>query len=155
MQNLQVGLPYHPRQLNVLGNRTRLQLRISRCRFFKTIRYRYDICLFSQYRYRYYDVISVLTWLVFSRDLSELLKDSPGIINVSHECWFLVFLFHCCISIQQCVDIKSRQEKFKYWQEQQYLFEQNCIFNLRWWPEYRRLWSRVQYRKRIESAIFS
>jgi len=39
---------------------------MGRYRFFKTIRYRYDICLFSRYRYRYryYDVISVLTSLV-------------------------------------------------------------------------------------------
>ncbi len=76
---------------------------------------------------------------------------SPDIINVSHEYWFLVFLFHCCISN---LWTSSQGKKYSNIDKTNNICLSKIAFlNLRCWPEDRRLRSRVQYRKRIESAM--
>ncbi len=52
------------------------------------------------------------------------------------------------------VDIKSRQEKFNFDKNNNICLCKIAFLKLRCWPGDRRLRSRVQYRKRIESAIF-
>ncbi len=70
------------------------------------------------------------SWVIaMSRDLTKNLKDSPSITDVSHECWFLVFLFHCCIYASALVWTSSQGNKnSNIDKNNNTCFEQNCIF---------------------------